>query len=131
MAVFIGFINVVVPVSVLNEKYPGGLEGYIRDHGGGTFCCDGHLTRVGFMVPPLVGDFIEELERKGLQPLEGENWKDLAVVDSIFKRATAPCDWVYVGTAQDGRVFACLKEQQHEPGEICGPRQWHCKNTIN
>jgi len=131
VAVFIEFINVVVPVSVLEEKYTGGLDGYVQDHGRSTYCCDGHLTRVGFMAPPLVGEFIEELEQKGLQPLEGKRWKDVAVVDQLFRRPTAPCDWIHVGVAPDGRVFACLKEHEDEPGLICVPEYLDARSIVN
>jgi hypothetical protein len=131
LSVFIQFINVVIPVSVLEEKYPGGLDGYARDNGRGTFCCDGHRTRVGFMAPPLAGEFIDKLEQNGLRPREGNRWKDVAVVDQFSRRSTAPCDWIHVGVAPDGRVFACLKEHQDEPGSICVPERLGAKNIVN
>ena len=97
MAVLIMFTNVVVPVSVLEERYPGGFAGYRRDCAGDrSYCCDGHLTRVGFMSADDVEDFVCDLERKGLQLQENGTWKDAAVVDVLAKAPTLPCDWVHV-----------------------------------
>lgn len=133
MAVFIQFINVVVPVSVLNEKYPDGLEGYIRDHGGGTFCCDGHLTRVGFMMPHGVEQFLIELENRGLTLMEGDDWKDVAIVAQPSPRATAGCSWVAVGRMLEGPDFACLRDDVGDPGEIHttagGTKRWILNNN--
>ncbi len=63
MAVLIEGISVVVPVDVLEEKYPGGLDAYANDCPNQTFCCDGELTRVGFMTPVDVG-----LDKHKLKP---------------------------------------------------------------
>ena len=89
MAVFIEYINVVAPVSVIEERYPGGMAAYKADCPNRTFCCDGHLTRIGFMGPPEVGEFLNRLIGLGLQPQEGKAWKDVAVVDQIFRRPFA------------------------------------------
>ncbi len=132
MAVFIQFINVVVPVSVLNEKYPDGLDGYVRDRGG-TFCCDGRLTRVGFMSPVGAERFLIELENKGLTLMEGDNWKDVAIVAQPSPRATAGCSWVALGRMHDGPDFACLRDDVGDPGEIHttpgGTKQWILDNN--
>ena len=133
MAVFIQFINVLVPVSVLNEKYPDGLDGYIRDHGRGTFCCDGRLTRVGFMSPVDAEQFLIGLENQGLTLMEGDAWKDIAIVAQPSPRATAGCSWIAVGRMLEGPDFACLRDDVGDPGEIhvteSGTVRWILRNN--
>ena len=41
MAVIIEDLNLIVRVSTLEEKDPGGLEQYCRDCPNDSFCCDG------------------------------------------------------------------------------------------
>jgi hypothetical protein len=66
MCVLVEAISVVVPIAVLEKKYPRGAAQYERDCPNGTYCADEHLTRVGFMVPGDVGAFVERLSRLGL-----------------------------------------------------------------
>ena len=47
MAVPIEFINVIVRRSSLETKYPGGVAGYERDKGFGTFAMDACSIRCG------------------------------------------------------------------------------------
>jgi hypothetical protein len=131
MAVLIEAISVVVPVSVLEEKYPGGLDAYERDCPNRTFCCDGKLTRVGFMTPPDVGAFITGLERKGLEPFAAGCWKDVAVVDQQSGQSTAPCDWLAGGRKFDGPVFALLKEDKNKQIDIYLPAGWQFEGSLS
>jgi hypothetical protein len=83
------------------------------------------------MSPLEVGKFIDNLVSMGLQPMAGKAWNDVAVVDSIFKRPTAPCDWVHVGQEPKGRVFACLIEHRNDPGMICIPERRDEEKPVN
>ena len=83
------------------------------------------------MGPPDVAEFLDSLIKLGIQPQEGRSWKDVAVVDQLSRRPTAPCDWVHVGVANDGRIYACLKEHENEPGIICLPKMIEAMSTVN
>jgi hypothetical protein len=131
MAVLIEAISVVVPVDVLEEQYPGGCAAFEAYCPNSTFCCDGHLARVGFMTPADTGAFIGELERKGLTPMDSGRWRDLAVVDQHSKSATAPCDWLSVGYKFDGPVFALLEGDNREPIEIAVPAGWRFEGSLS
>lgn len=97
MAVFCGCINVIVPVAVLEEKFPGGLSGYQAAVPNRSFCCDGTLTRVGFMSSWDTEHWCDQVEANGLLFLDAEgNCADMAVVD-MLAGPTAPCDWLDTG----------------------------------
>jgi len=49
MPVLIEYINVIVPRTVLEEKYSGGFRAYRLRCPNQTFCSDDYLTRIGFM----------------------------------------------------------------------------------
>ena len=131
MAVLIEGISVVVPVDVLEEKYPGGLDAYANDCPNQTFCCDGELTRVGFMTPVDVGAFINALEQKGLEPFGDNCWNDVAVVDQQSTRTTAPCAWLSSGRKFDGPAFACMNDQKDGPIEIHVPLEWKFEGSLS
>ena len=93
MSVVCDVISVIVRISTLEEKYPGGLEAYGRAAPAPTFCSDEHLTRVGFVSREEVGTFVEGLQEKGLIFIDGGECVDIAVVDQ-FAGATAPVPWL-------------------------------------
>src|SRR5262249_59375789 len=49
----------------LERKYPGGLEAYEGNCPNKSFCADDYLTRVGFMHPTDVAEFIDRLVSLG------------------------------------------------------------------
>jgi ADP-ribosyl-[dinitrogen reductase] hydrolase len=77
MSVYLEFFDVLVPVDVLEQKYPGGVAAYGL-LSPGTFCNDGHLTRVGFMSHWDANDFLAHLESAGLTIVEDGVYKDVA-----------------------------------------------------
>lgn len=131
MAVLIEAISVVVPVSVLEDKYPGGLAAYERDCPNRTFCCDGGLTRVGFMVPEDVKTFVESLVSRGLTPFADGAWHDVAVVEQQSAAPTEPCPWLVVARKVGGLVFACLGSEEAGPIEISTPAGWTWEGSLS
>lgn len=120
MAVALEFIDFIVPISVIEQKYPGGWERCIADHEpliGGRVWFDEQLLRDGAMNPSDIESLIEEWTALGFQPTEelgGQRvWKDCCVVESMFGGATLPCDWLEI--ADDGRSAHLVGT---EPGEI-------------
>lgn len=93
MSVVCDLISVIVRITMLEEKYPGGFEAYRHAAPAATFCSDEHLTRAGFVSREEVGAFVEGLEEKGLIFLDGTECVDIAVVDQ-FAGATAPVPWL-------------------------------------
>jgi len=120
MAVALEFIDFIVPIAFIREKYPGGWEQCLKDHEpliGGRVWYDDCLLRDGAMSPRDIQLLVEAWSAFGFQPTEDRDgqkvWKDFCVVESMFGGTTLPCDWLDV--AEDGRS-AWLKGS--EPGEI-------------
>jgi hypothetical protein len=121
MSVLIEAISVVIRNSTLEEKYPGGLRGYREDCPNRTFCADEHLSRVGFMVPDDVGNFVAKLERFGIVPFVDDVAFEVVVVDQMIG-PTTECDWIEGGRYDEGYSAAWLVGA--EPGALCAPEGW-------
>lgn len=120
MSVALEFIDFVVRIDAIREKYPGGLEQCKEDHReaiGRRIWFDDHLWRDGAMNPNDIHGLVEHWESLGFQGNEVrdgvKHWKDFCVVEGIFGGVTLPCDWIVV---EDG--FAYLKGT--EPGAVAG-----------
>jgi hypothetical protein len=101
MSVLVEAINVIVRQETLARKYPGGAEAYARDCPNKTFCADDHLTRVGFMNPAEVQNFVDVLVSFGFVFHDGEKFVDIAVVDQTVG-LTAACCWLDTGRFPEG-----------------------------
>jgi len=104
MAIALEFIDFIVPISVIHQKYPGGWDQCLKDHEpliGGRVWFDEHLLRDGAMNPGDIESLIDEWTALGFQPIEERGgqkvWKDCCVVESMFGGATLPCDWLEIG----------------------------------
>ena len=98
MTIHCPFITVIVPVSVINEKFPGGIEEFRNLRPTDTFCTDGFLASYSFMGPHDSRPFAHSLEEKGLvlwSGVEGVDlqFADVAVTDQFFG-LNLPCDWL-------------------------------------
>lgn len=120
MAIALEFIDFVVPIALIRQKYPGGWAQCLKDHErliGGRVWFDDHLLRDGAMNPADIESLVEEWASLGFQPtaeIEGHRvWQDCCVLESILGGPTLPCDWLEV--SKDCRS-AWLKGTQ--PGEI-------------
>ena len=120
MAIALEFIDFVVPIALIRQKYPGGWEQCLEDHErliGGRVWFDEHLLRDGAMNPADIGSLVDEWTSLGFEPtveIDGQRiWKDCCVNESMLGGTTLPCVWLEL--AEDGRS-AWLKDTT--PGEI-------------
>ena len=108
MSVLIEGISVIVRNDTLDAKYPGGVDAYRLHIPNRTFCTDGVLTRVGFMVPIDVGFWVRLLQARGLLWADAEKrFRDIAVVDQLAG-PTSTCDWLVYERQFDGPNYAWL-----------------------
>lgn len=121
MAVALEFIDFIVPVKVVRDKYPGGWDGFLRDYEsclGRRVWYDDHLVRDGAMNPRDIQILVEEWLDMGFEPFEDVNgekrWKDCCVLEAMFGGPTLPYDWI----EWDPKGFAYMKDT--EPGAIVG-----------
>jgi len=129
VSVLIEGISVVVRNETLEEKYPGGVDAYRLHVPNRTFCTDGVLTRVGFMVPIDVGFWVRILQKRGLLWVDSEKrFRDIAVVDQLAG-PTSTCDWLVYERQFDGPNYAWLSGT--EPGELAVPRDWCYEESLS
>ena len=100
MAIQLEFMNLIVPVQIIEEKYPGGWDGCLRDHArslGRVVWYDDHLFRTGAMDPDLMDNLIVKWTRLGFESTEmvgGKTvWKDFCVVTSCGV-SRYDCPWL-------------------------------------
>ncbi len=120
MAIQLEFINLIVPIKTIREKYPGGWEQCLVDHKhlvGGRIWYDDNLFRDGAMSPADMKHLVDEWERRGFRTRDDKDnpgkWVDVCVVEALFGGATLPCHWIEV----DGNT-AFLKGTSR--GEVIG-----------
>lgn len=71
MAVALEFIDFVVPIALIRQKYPGGWEQCLKDHErliGARVWFDDHLLRDGAMNPRDIESLVEEWSDLGFEP---------------------------------------------------------------
>lgn len=112
---------VIVPVQVLERKWPGGEAAYRAAAPNQTYRCDGHLAAIDFMSSGDVEFWIEgTLKPAGLRfPMHGLE-RDVVVADAV-EGPTTPCEWLEF-TRQPKWSEARLKCAS-ETG-LTGPRHW-------
>lgn len=114
MAIKLEFIDFIVPIKTIKEKYPGGWDQCFKDHYYSVGRCiwyDDHLFRTGAMGGEGIKSLVEEWASLGFKTHEVEDgnytkWLDVCVVEFLFGGATLPCDWIEIDTREP---FAWLK----------------------
>ncbi len=101
MAIMTQFINFIVPIKIIEQKYPGGWNQCLKDHAnliGGRVWYDDHLFHDGAMNPMDIGSLVEEWTQMGFECISEKDgqkyWKDVCVYEAMFGGATLPCDWI-------------------------------------
>jgi len=129
MAIATEFIDFIVPIQTIRDKYPGGWEQCLEDHAnliGGRVWYDEHLFRNGAMNPMDIGSLVKEWTEMGFEcyrEVDGKMcWQDVCVYEGLFGGATMPCDWLGVdestnavflkGTAPGEVVFSKRDEDE-------------------
>lgn len=93
MTVLVEAISVVIRRDSLEVKFLDGIKGFQNIVPNQTFCADNELVRVGFMTPQDVREFIELLEKVGLEFIQNDRAVDITVVDQM-KGPTMKVDWL-------------------------------------
>lgn len=122
MAVLLHCLTVIVRVSTVEEKYPGGLSAYRASCPNRTFRADPYLAAVGFMDHSDVSVWVAKLEALGFVHLRGGRSTDICVAEQGVGH-WYPCDWVLAGA--DSRGFDVAWLVGTRPGSIAVPRGWN------
>jgi hypothetical protein len=107
MAIYLEFIDFVVPISTIQKKYRGGWEQCLRDHArliGGRVWYDEYLFRDGAMNRHDIKLIVDRWTEIGFEPKEFRDgkqvWKDVCVVESLLGGPTLLCDWLVFDSNQ-------------------------------
>src|SRR5690606_33369230 len=122
MAIALAFIDFIVPIAAIRDKFPGGWTQCLKDHKasiGGRVWYDAHLFRDGAMSPRDIESLVRRWASLSFEPTERRDerqiWKDFCVVESMRGGSTLACEWLGIGS--DGRS-AYLKGP--DPGQLAG-----------
>jgi hypothetical protein len=122
VSVLIEHLNVIVRVSTLTRRYPGGLVRFRQDCLNASFCCDGLLARFGSPARSDVDVFIDRLRERGLVMADEFGFRDMAIVDE-FRGLPDGCFWLETGTRPDGIGYAYSPGT--DPGALIAvPQGW-------
>lgn len=107
MAIALEFIDFVVPITLIREKYLAGWPQCVKDYEvliGGCAWFDEHLLRDGAMNPDDIESLIDEWTGFGFEPTVVVDvqrvWKDCCAVESMLGGTALPSDWLEL--ADDG-----------------------------
>jgi hypothetical protein len=122
MAIALEYIDLVIPIAKIREKYPGGWKQCLRDHEqlfGARVWFDECLFRDGTMNSQDMRLLVERWAQLGFAPWESRNgsdvWLDMCVLESSASGPTMPCDWLVFDS---DRRIAYLRGT--EPGDVWG-----------
>ncbi len=103
MSIELEFIDFIVPIEKIKEKYPGGWEQCLKDHDYSIGRCiwyDKHLFRTGAMNPMDIESLVQHWKKLGFntheEDLDGNpiKWIDVCVYEKFFGGETLACDWI-------------------------------------
>ena len=146
MAVLCEAISIVIKEESISNKFVDGMAGFIRTIPNATFCSDGKLTRVGFMSPEEVEQYIKLLIANGLNfnLIEADITDDIAVIDQQ-RGPTRVCEWIEFGRFSMGdngsSMAACwliegkrVADGLHLPSanmDISTPEGWNFEGSLS
>ena len=103
MAIATEFIDFIVPIDTIRNKYPGGWEQCLIDHKhliNGRVWHDKYLFRNGAMNPMDIQSLVECWEAMGFEGIVEKGgkkyWKDMCVCEGVFGRTTLECEWLVI-----------------------------------
>jgi tetratricopeptide (TPR) repeat protein len=93
MGVLIESENVLIRNATVEQRLPGGMQEYERRCPNGTYCTDGQICRVGFMVAADAASYIDYLDSLGFARPTRDGSPEVAIVNHVTG-FVQPCDWL-------------------------------------
>ena len=98
MAIWLNFINVIIPINVIEKKLNLDFDDFFNSYDRGIKYHDKHLFSTGAMSPDHTEEIVNYFESQGLTVLKMVNnkeyFEDLCIVELLFGGPTRPCDWL-------------------------------------
>jgi hypothetical protein len=119
-------VSVVIPRTVLDQKYPGGTDGYLAAAGGPHSMArhaltDDNLTSVSFPEQDSAAAWASGLAAHGIVGVTDGVAREIACVDQQLG-PRAPCNWLEWRRADEGYTFGWAAGT--EPGALATPADW-------
>ena len=126
MSVVMEAVSVVIPRAVLDQKYPGGTNGYLvaagaPDSTARHACADDHLTSVSFLNPDLAEAWGQTLAAHGIVDVGDGGTHEIVYVDQQ-SGPTTPCSWLAWCQSKEGYTFGWSAGTA--PGKLVTPAHW-------
>ena len=98
MSIWLNFINVVIPINVIEKKLDLDFDDFFEKYDQGIKYHDNHLFSTGAMSPDHTELIVKYFESQGLTTIkmieDKEYFEDLCVVELLFGGPTRPCEWL-------------------------------------
>tara|TARA_Y100001970_G_C13913624_1_gene689781 strand:- start:111 stop:500 length:390 start_codon:yes stop_codon:yes gene_type:complete len=98
MSIWLNFINVVIPINVIEKKLDLDFDDFFEKYNKGIKYHDDHLFSTGAMSPDHTESIVKYFESQGLTVLKTienkEYFEDLCIVELLFGGPTRPCEWL-------------------------------------
>jgi hypothetical protein len=129
MAIWLHFINVLVPITTIEKKLKVDFEEFFEKYDKGIKFHDKHLFATGAMGAEHIEEIVKYFESEGFTTIElidgKEHFKDLCVVEVLFGGSTRPCNWLKFNASDSS---AWLKGT--EKGELVIPEVFKDQSDI-
>jgi hypothetical protein len=103
MAIALEAINLIIPRTVIERKYPGGWEACLAEHAesiGWRMWHDDHLLRDGAMNPMAMAMLLADWEERGFRATDRKRnptrWRDLCVIGLFEDASRLACSWLEI-----------------------------------
>ena len=131
MAILVEVYTVILKISTIEEKYPGGMNGFVKD-ANATIRFDEEIAGIEFMVPEDVMSFIRRLQSYGMKYLEDGKFIEVALADQM-RGLLAHCEWLQFGHStikKNIKVPTCrLVGSKFEKVAVYGG--WHYERSLS
>jgi hypothetical protein len=127
-------ITVVIRCRAILQSYTGGQAKFMADIPNSSIRADGELAAVTFMTPSTARNYVHTLEEHGLKYFDGEQARDLVVVDQRTG-LRAPCTWAVFGSTNwndnDGQLISICQFTPSSVGEVVSPQGWKYEGSLS
>jgi len=132
MAVLVEANSVIVKIDAIIERYGGGIDAFERCSPNATLCTDGDLARFGFMSPPEVDIYIQQLETMGLDFLLDGVPQDIVIVNQL-DGPTTECNWIEVARIKydEDQIVTAARMVGTASDSLWTPDGWQFEGSLS
>jgi len=110
MAVPVEHFSIIIPKTVLETKYQGGLKQYINNVPNASYIEDDYLTRVAFISNVAANNYCDKLISNGLHFDKNTNSSDDFVVVQMLLGESWNTNWMQ--QTDDGHYVTYIRESK-------------------